>query len=165
MKLSELESRMTLVSGSIQRLLAVVGAVVALAVLASAVHLWQQSRSSTNQTQRWLGVKLPSAAFDVRCWFEQSPGTYQAELITRFRLPKEALPQLVQALRLNAADNMTGWMLPTYWYSDSGVNWWNPPKEQPERFYLNTNGVETICVWHEGYTYIRKKGGFGSPWN
>jgi hypothetical protein len=135
------------------------------AILAVTLVGWRHIASEKSRLERWLGTSIPSSGSDFHVWFRQVPGTYQAELIARFQIPKSDFGQLVERLGLSQSHAMSsGWLLPTNFNTDTGVAWWHPPANQPDRFSAATNGFHLTCVWDSGLVYLRKTGAFGSPW-
>lgn len=125
---------------------------------------WRQSRSPKMQLEALLRVKLPNSASELHFWYYQVPGYYQADLLARFRLGHEEFLRMMQAQHVTFVGASDAWRLPTKFDTDPTVTWWNPPSDQPERFCDDKKGVWTIYVWHDGYLYVRKHGGFGSAW-
>jgi len=108
-------------------------------------------------------MNLPNSATDFRYWYEQVPGYYQARLFGRFLMPKEPFVALMEKNGIAKSDPSRDFPLPTdFRNTDPSIAWWNPPTDQPERFYQDRGGVQTTFLWAKGYVYVEREGGFGS---
>ena len=122
------------------------------------------SRSPRRKLEHYLGVALPRSATDVRIWYYQAPGYYEAELLARFRIPRADFLQMMAKMKVNMADPTHSPKLPKVASTAGSTKWWTPPTDQPERFCQSGANVRTIYLWADGYVYVEKSGSFGSAW-
>jgi len=122
--------------------------------------------AAKGKVEQWLGIQLPESASEFHYYYSQAPGYYQAILFTRFKISESDFISLMMGAGFDKANKTTlVQKLPTDFNLDPRVQWWNPPQDQSDRFFLSTNNIETICVWYSGYAFFEKNGAFGSMWN
>jgi hypothetical protein len=131
----------------------------AVAVVA-ALNPWMFSTRA--MVQRWLSMKLPAEATEIRYWYQQPKGYYQADLVCRIQLPFGSFTNWMQEVGIPKVDGPK-WILPTNFNSDKSVTWWNPPSNQPNRFHQEQQQDTWITlVWSDGFVYIERFGNFGA---
>jgi hypothetical protein len=136
-----------------------------LAVFVLGLVAWRHFSTERDRLEKLLGTTIPRSASEFHVWVRQVPGTFQAELIARFRIPRADFDRLVNDMGLSQSHGIgSGWPLPTNFNTDTNVTWWHPPENQPERFSVATNGFKLTCVWNNDLVYLRKTGAFGSTW-
>lgn len=114
----------------------------------------------------WLNVAVPRAVAELRYYYYQSPGSYQARLFIRMKLSKENFSILMNSIGATRDEGGDSQKLATDFNTDRSISWWNPPHIQDERFLVKkSDGTITTCLWDAGYAYIEKIGPFGSVFN
>jgi len=118
---------------------------------------------STRATiERWLGMNLPADATEIRYWYQQPKGYYQADLVCRIQLPLSSFTNWMRTAGIQKVDEPK-WLLPTNFNSDRTVTWWNPPSSQPNRFHQEQQQDTSITlVWSDGFVYVERFGNFGA---
>jgi len=116
-----------------------------------------------SRIELWLGINLPSDTGDIRYWYQQPRGYYQANLACRIQLSRESFLKIMKDAGIERV-NGPEWPLPTKFISDSSITWWNPPSIQTDRFHQQQQGGWITLVWSDGFIYAERDGNFGSMW-